>query len=90
MLRLKEISIVESKEQLAQIPLGKVLINTINAYSFNVAQDDATFAEALQTVHGSGFNVQGALSCVKYLIPDGASIVSKQSFRSSHEILEYA
>lgn len=61
MLRLKDISIVESKEQLALIPEGKVLINTINAHSYNVAQKDDTFAEALR---GGD-----------YLIPDGASIV---------------
>lgn len=38
MLRLQELDIVESKEQLALIPEGKVLINTINAYSYVVAQ----------------------------------------------------
>ena len=61
MLRLKELSIVESKERLAQIPGGKVLINTINAHSYNTAQKDDVFAEALR---GGD-----------YLIPDGASIV---------------
>jgi N-acetylglucosaminyldiphosphoundecaprenol N-acetyl-beta-D-mannosaminyltransferase len=61
MLRLKELDIVESKEQLALIPEGKVLINTINAYSYNVARKDNAFAEAL--------------SNGDYLIPDGASII---------------
>lgn len=61
MLRLKELTLVESKAALATIPQGKVLINTINAHSFNVAQKDELFAEAL--------------SNVDYLIPDGASIV---------------
>ena len=61
MLRLKDLSIVESTEQLKGIPDGKVLINTINAHSFNVAQKDEAFAEALR--NGD------------YLIPDGASIV---------------
>lgn len=61
MFSLKQTSIVVSKEQLAQIPQGKVLINTINAHSYNVAQRDAEFAEALR-----GGN---------YLIPDGASVV---------------
>lgn len=75
MLRLSELSIVESKEALKDIPEGKVLINTINAHSFNQAQKDALFAEALRTVHGSGFMVNGSEECVKYLIPDGASIV---------------
>ena len=61
MLRLKELDIVESKEQLARIPEGKVLINTINAHSYNTAQKDDAFAMALR--NGD------------YLIPDGASIV---------------
>lgn len=61
MLRLGELSIVESQDALKNIPDGKVLINTINAHSFNTAQKDALFAEAL---------AQG-----DYLIPDGASII---------------
>ena len=61
MLRLKELDIVESRVALRQIPDGKVLINTINAHSFNVAQKDELFAEAL---------AKG-----DYLIPDGASII---------------
>ena len=48
-------------EELRGIPEGKVLINTINAHSYNVAQKDEEFAEAL---------VKG-----DYLIPDGSSIV---------------
>lgn len=61
MLKLSELKIVESKEALKDIPKGKVLINTINAHSFNVAQKDELFAEAL---------AKG-----DYLIPDGASII---------------
>ena len=61
MLRLSELSILESKDALMAIPDGKVLINTINAHSFNVAQKDELFAEAL---------AKG-----DYLIPDGASII---------------
>lgn len=61
MLKLGELKIVESKEALRDIPERKVLINTINAHSFNVAQKDELFAEALR--------------CGDYLIPDGASIV---------------
>lgn len=61
MLRLKDTPIVESKELLAHIPDGKALINTINAHSYNVAQRDEAFAEALR---GGD-----------YLIPDGASIL---------------
>ena len=61
MLRLKDLRIVGSKEALKNIPEGKVLINTINAHSFNTAQKDPIFAEAL---------AKG-----DYLIPDGASII---------------
>ena len=61
MLRLKELRIVESKKVLMNIPDGKILINTINAHSYNTAQKDVMFSEAL--CRGD------------YLIPDGASIV---------------
>ena len=61
MLRLCDLTILESKAALADIPQGKKLINTINAHSFNTAQKDGLFAEALR--NGD------------YLIPDGASIV---------------
>jgi len=61
MLQLKNLNIVLSLKELSQIPFGKTLINTINAHSFNTAQKDALFAEAL--ANGD------------YLIPDGASIV---------------
>ena len=61
MLKLADLTIIESKDALRVIPEGKVLINTINAHSFNVAQKDSLFAEAL--MNGD------------YLIPDGASIV---------------
>ena len=61
MLRLKSLEIVPDRASLALIPAGKVLINTINAHSYNTAQKDELFAEAL--ANGD------------YLIPDGASIV---------------
>ncbi len=61
MLRLQEVDIVESKDQLALIPEGKVLINTIYAYSYVVAQRDELFARALANCD--------------YLMPDGAGIV---------------
>ena len=75
MLRLSDLSIVESLDALNNIPEGKVLINTVNAHSFNVAQKDALFAEALRTGHGEGGMMNGSSQCVKYLIPDGASIL---------------
>lgn len=61
MLRLKSSKILESKEELLSLPSGKLLINTINAHSYNTARKDALFAEAL---------LKGDV-----LIPDGASIV---------------
>lgn len=61
MLKLKELTITGNKEILFQVPQGKVLINTINAHSYNTALKDPLFAEALQ---------KGDV-----LIPDGASIV---------------
>ena len=60
-MRLSDIKILESRSQLQDIPDGKVLINTINAHSFNVALQDELFAKAL---------TKGDV-----LIPDGASIV---------------
>lgn len=61
MLRLTGLNIVESKGALKDVYDGKVLINTVNAHSFNVAQKDKLFAEALK--NGD------------YLIPDGASVI---------------
>ena len=60
-LRLKTLSIVEAYDQLAGIPEGKILLNTIYAYSYVVAQRDDSFAEALT-------------GC-DFLMPDGAGIV---------------
>ena len=60
-LKLSELDILESQAKLAELPQGKLLINTINAHSFNTAQKDSLFSEALK---------KGDV-----LIPDGASIV---------------
>lgn len=48
MLLLYDLHIIPSRQALAELPQGKLLINTINAHSYNVAQEDALFAEALQ------------------------------------------
>lgn len=55
------LSIIESIDELQQLSEGKILINTVNAHSFNTAQKDALFADAL---------MKGGV-----LIPDGISIV---------------
>lgn len=61
MLRLKDVELLRFKRDLSALPERKLLINTINAHSYNTAQKDALFAEAL--------------SKGDVLIPDGASIV---------------
>lgn len=61
MLALKELTLLPSKKDLFSLPQGKLLINTINAHSYNTALKDSLFAESLQ---------KGGI-----LIPDGASIV---------------
>ena len=61
MFRLKDLNILGSKAELAALPEGKLLINTINAHSYNTARKDGLFAEAL--TNGD------------VLIPDGVSIV---------------
>lgn len=60
MFRLKDLDILGSKAELAALPEGKLLINTINAHSYNTARKDELFAEAL--TNGD------------VLIPDGVSI----------------
>ena len=49
MFQLKTLTILGSKAELASLPDGKILINTINAHSFNTAQKDKLFAEALNS-----------------------------------------
>ena len=61
MFRLKTLTILDSKAELASLPEGKLLINTVNAHSFNTAKKDQLFADAL--TNGD------------VLIPDGVSIV---------------
>ena len=69
MLKLKNLPLVCSAEELNKIPDGKILINTINAFSYNNAQRDEEFAHALR--------------CCDYLIPDGISIVYACRFLNS-------
>lgn len=61
MFCLKSLEIFGSKAELASLPEGKLLINTINAHSYNTARKDSLFAEAL---------TKGDV-----LLPDGVSIV---------------
>ena len=61
MFCLKSLDILGSKAELASLPEGKLLINTVNAHSYNTARKDSLFAEAL--TNGD------------VLLPDGVSIV---------------
>ena len=60
-MKIKELQLVRSREEMAKLPEGKFLIDTINAHSFVVAQKDAAFADALLQADA--------------LLPDGISIV---------------
>jgi len=61
MITLKKLNLLCSRSELENLPEGKLLINTINAYSYNNARKDSLFEEAL---------VKGDV-----LIPDGVSVV---------------
>jgi len=61
MIRLRTLPILKQQSDLATLDNDKLLINTINAHSYNTALKDHDFQEAL---------LQGDV-----LIPDGASIV---------------
>ena len=61
MLRLSSLLLLDSRAALSNVPGGKQLICTINAHSYNVAQKDELFAEALRQSD--------------VLLPDGAGIV---------------
>lgn len=58
MLSLYTLNILPSRQALSNLPKGKLLINTINAHSYNVAQQDALFAEAL--ANGDVLTADGA------------------------------
>lgn len=65
-MRLKDLDILTSRAELVKLPEGKLLINTINAFSYDNARKDAMFSEVLQ---------KGDV-----LIPDGISIVKACRF----------
>lgn len=60
-IRLNSATLVQTKEELKSLPEGKLLINCINAHSYNIAQKDTLF--------------NAALNSSDYLLPDGISIV---------------
>lgn len=61
MICIKNLNLLCSRSDLANLPEGKLLVNTINAFSYNNARRDSLFEEAL---------TKGDV-----LIPDGISIV---------------
>ena len=63
-------------QELLFIPNQKFLITTINAYSYNLAQEDGEFAEALYKSD--------------ILLPDGISIVFAQYFLTGKTINKIA
>jgi len=79
-IRLKNLNLVSNPAQLADLPQGKLLINTINAFSYNNARNDSLFQDAL---------LKGDV-----LIPDGMSIVYackwlKAKCRPTHRVAGY-
>jgi len=58
---IKQVSTLKFRSELNNLPDKKLLINTINAHSYNMAQKDKLFAEAL---------IKGDV-----LLPDGESII---------------
>lgn len=66
MISIRALNLLGSRAELANLPEGKLLINTINAYSYNNARRDELFEEAL---------MEGDV-----LLPDGFSIVKACGF----------
>jgi len=73
---LRNLSLLRCPDELSGLPSGKLLINTINGHSFNMAQKDAFFAEAL---------IKGDV-----LLPDGVSIVQAAKWLKGEKIKRIA
>lgn len=69
MICIRNLNLLCSRAELANLPEGKLLINTINAFSYNNARRDVLFEEALTKSD--------------VLIPDGISIVRVCKFLNS-------
>ena len=59
-IKLKDLTLPQRYADLNNLPAGKLMINTINAHSYNMAQKDTLYAEALMN---------------GVLLPDGVGIV---------------
>ena len=60
-MRISDLHLTRSRADMASWPEGKFLVDTVNAHSFVIAQQDSAFAKALQEADA--------------LIPDGVSII---------------
>jgi N-acetylglucosaminyldiphosphoundecaprenol N-acetyl-beta-D-mannosaminyltransferase len=59
MFLLKDVTILKNKKALRDLPKGKLLINTINAHSYNTALKDNFFSEASsETLYSFGISVR--------------------------------
>ncbi|WP_031532141.1 MULTISPECIES: WecB/TagA/CpsF family glycosyltransferase [unclassified Bacteroides] len=61
MIDLRKLHILTKRSDLAELPEGKLLINTVNANSYNIALEDEVFAESLKNCD--------------VVLPDGVSII---------------
>ncbi|MDR1730364.1 MAG: WecB/TagA/CpsF family glycosyltransferase [Prevotellaceae bacterium] len=71
-ISIKTLPLLKQKSTLSSLPEGKLLINTINAHSYNVSQKDDEFTIAL---------LKGDV-----LIPDGTGIVKAAKFLRGEKI----
>lgn len=71
-MKIKELDLIKYQADLNNLPAGKLLINTINAHSFNVAKEDSLFRESL---------LRGGC-----LLPDGFSIVLARKLLNKENI----
>ena len=65
MLSLSTISILPSRAALVVIPSGKILINTINAHSYNVARTQTHVAALRKNFHLHYADMSDSMSLVK-------------------------
>lgn len=71
-MRLRSLYLLKSLEELANLPEGKFLINTINSHSYNIARSDPQF--------------KNALYAGDFLIPDGVGVVKALKFLKGERI----
>ncbi len=75
-MTINEVRTLDKKELLDKLPERKLLINTINAHSFNISKEDSQFSEALK--NGD------------VLLPDGVGIVYALAFKNKIKVEKIA